>query len=143
MSKPTLQALQSGLGFNAILAEAELGSLSLTLRRIVHDHTPFIFEDLIPKRNPTVLHDVSTAIKQTNTDSPPADPQSLSVERLEKYHWSAVNTLPGLIDSSDYKSHIFGPLNLERLPDRFEEDVGKLIKQRVPEKYARTDPCEH
>jgi type I restriction enzyme M protein len=51
----------------------------------------------------------------------------LSVAELEKYLWSAADILRGSIDSSDYKSFIFGLMFLKRLSDRFEEEAEKLV----------------
>ena len=72
---------------------------------------------------------------------PPAD--LLSVSQLERYLWSAADILRGSIDSSDYKSYIFGLLFLKRLSDRFEEEAEKLIADGVPESVAWADPDEH
>ena len=72
---------------------------------------------------------------------PPAD--VLSVAQLEQYLWSAADILRGSIDSSDYKTYIFGLLFLKRLSDRFEEEAEKLITEGVPEDVAWTDPDEH
>ena len=67
----------------------------------------------------------------------------LSVSQLERYLWSAADILRGSIDSSDYKSYIFGLLFLKRLSDRFEEETEKLIGDGVSEEVAWTDPDEH
>ena len=67
----------------------------------------------------------------------------LSVAQLEQYLWSAADILRGSIDSSDYKTYIFGLLFLKRLSDRFEEEAEKLIAEGVPEDVAWTDPDEH
>ena len=67
----------------------------------------------------------------------------LSVSQLESYLWSAADILRGSIDSSDYKSYIFGLLFLKRLSDRFEEEAEKLFGEGVPEEVAWTDPDEH
>ena len=72
---------------------------------------------------------------------PPAD--ALSVAQLEQYLWSAADILRGSIDSSDYKTYIFGLLFLKRLSDRFEEEAEKLIAEDVPKDVAWTDPDEH
>ena len=72
---------------------------------------------------------------------PPAN--VLSVAQLEQYLWSAADILRGSIDSSDYKTYIFGLLFLKRLSDRFEEEAEKLIAEGVPEDVAWTDPDEH
>ena len=73
--------------------------------------------------------------------TPPAD--VLSVAQLEQSLWSAADILRGSIDSSDYKSYIFGLLFLKRLSDRFEEEAEKLIAEGLPESVAWTDPDEH
>ena len=75
------------------------------------------------------------------TPEPPAD--VLSVAQLEQYLWSAADILRGSIDSSDYKTYIFGLLFLKRLSDRFEEEAEKLIAEGVSESVAWTDPDEH
>ena len=67
----------------------------------------------------------------------------LSVAQLEQYLWSAADILRGSIDSSDYKTYIFGLLFLKRLSDRFEEEAEKLIAEGVSETVAWADPDEH
>ena len=67
----------------------------------------------------------------------------LSVSQLERYLWSAADILRGSIDSSDYKSYIFGLLFLKRLSDRFEEEAEKLVADGVAETVAWTDLDEH
>ena len=67
----------------------------------------------------------------------------LSVAQLEQYLWSAADILRGSIDSSDYKTYIFGLLFLKRLSDRFEEEAQKLIADGMSETVAWTDPDEH
>ena len=67
----------------------------------------------------------------------------LSIARLEQYLWSAADILRGSIDSSDYKTYIFGLLFLKRLSDRFEEEAEKLIAEGLPDTVAWTDPDEH
>ena len=75
------------------------------------------------------------------TPVPSAD--TLSVAQLEQYLWSAADILRGSIDSSDYKTYIFGLLFLKRLSNRFEEEAEKLIAEGVSETVAWTDPDEH
>ncbi len=77
------------------------------------------------------------------TDTPDLPADVLSVAQLEQYLWSAADILRGSIDSSDYKTYIFGLLFLKRLSDRFEEEAEKLIEEGVPEEVAWTDPDEH
>lgn len=60
-----------------------------------------------------------------------APDQKLTVEQLERYLWSAADILRGSIDSSDYKSFIFGLLFLKRLSDRFEEECDALVADRL------------
>ena len=69
--------------------------------------------------------------------------ETLGVEQLERYLWSAADILRGSIDSSDYKTYIFGLLFLKRLSDRFEEEAEKLVADGVSEDVAWTDPDEH
>lgn len=51
----------------------------------------------------------------------------LTVDQLERYLWSAADILRGSIDSSDYKSFIFGLLFVKRLSDRFDEECATLV----------------
>ena len=94
------------------------------------------------------------ATKSDRVAGPPAPSRSaaepsspseevLSVAQLEQYLWSAADILRGSIDSSDYKTYIFGLLFLKRLSDRFEEEAQKLIADGVSETVAWTDPDEH
>ncbi len=72
---------------------------------------------------------------------PPA--KTLSVDELEKHLWAAADILRGSIDSSDYKTYIFGLLFLKRLSDRFEEEADKLIADGEPEEAAWRDSDNH
>ena len=76
-------------------------------------------------------------------DTSSSSEEVLSVAQLEQYLWSAADILRGSIDSSDYKTYIFGLLFLKRLSDRFEEEAQKLIADGVSETVAWTDPDEH
>ena len=82
-----------------------------------------------------------TADPPAETASPP--PATLGVEQLERYLWSAADILRGSIDSSDYKTYIFGLLFLKRLSDRFEEEAEKLVADGMSEDVAWTGPDEH
>ena len=77
------------------------------------------------------------------TSEPEPSADLLSVSQLERYLWSAADILRGSIDSSDYKSYIFGLLFLKRLSDRFEEEAEKLVADGVSETVAWTDLDEH
>ena len=76
-------------------------------------------------------------------EAPDPPSETLSVAQLEQYLWSAADILRGSIDSSDYKTYIFGLLFLKRLSDRFEEEAEKLVADGVSEDVAWTDPDEH
>ncbi|MBZ0233266.1 MAG: N-6 DNA methylase [Deltaproteobacteria bacterium] len=55
--------------------------------------------------------------------------EKLTQAKLEGYLWSAADILRGSIDSSDYKSFIFGLLFLKRLSDRFDEECAALLAE--------------
>jgi type I restriction enzyme M protein len=86
--------------------------------------------DPTPKKSATAAN---TAAK-TNGAARPMEQvelrlgEKLSVDRLERYLWSAADILRGSIDSSDYKNFIFGFLFLKRLSDRFEEECEALVR---------------
>jgi type I restriction enzyme M protein len=77
-------------------------------------------------------------VNGTDQPEPPLTGQ-LTRDQLQRYVWSAADILRGSIDSSDYKSFIFGLLFLKRLSDRFEEECEDLRAKKLnPE-----DPDEH
>ena len=76
-------------------------------------------------------------------EAPEPRSEELSVAQLEQYLWSAADILRGSIDSSDYKTYIFGLLFLKRLSDRFEEEAEKLIAKGFSETVAWRDQDEH
>lgn len=55
----------------------------------------------------------------------------LTREQLERYLWAAADILRGSIDSSDYKSFIFGLLFLKRVSDRFDEECEQLVAEGI------------
>ncbi|WP_420870694.1 N-6 DNA methylase [Enhygromyxa salina] len=75
-------------------------------------------------------------------DELPRD-RKLTVAELEKYLWSAADILRGSIDSSDYKSFIFGLMFLKRLSDRFEEEAEKLVAEGEDPEVAWEDRDYH
>ena len=85
----------------------------------------------------------SAADSGPEVSEPEPSADLLSVSQLERYLWSAADILRGSIDSSDYKSYIFGLLFLKRLSDRFEEEAEKLVADGVSETVAWTDVDEH
>lgn len=53
----------------------------------------------------------------------------LTQQQLESHLWESANILRGSIDSSDYKSYIFGLLFLKRINDVFEEQQEVLFEK--------------
>lgn len=92
-------------------------------------------------RNADAVAGAAESMPTIERADPPA--ATLGVEQLERYLWSAADILRGSIDSSDYKTYIFGLLFLKRLSDRFEEKAEKLVAEGVSEDVAWTDPDEH
>lgn len=73
----------------------------------------------------------------------PAPGAKLTIDQLEAYLWGAADKLRGKIDSSDYKSFIFGFLFLKRLSDVFEEEADKLIAAGTAPEVAWEDRDYH
>lgn len=69
--------------------------------------------------------------------------EKLTLEELGEFLWQSADILRGSIDSSDYKSYIFGLLFLKRLSDVFEEEAEKLISDGEPDGVAWEDPDSH
>ncbi|SFQ61939.1 type I restriction enzyme M protein [Psychrobacillus psychrotolerans] len=57
----------------------------------------------------------------------------LSLQELESHLWKSADILRGSVDSSDYKSYIFGLLFLKRLSDVFEEHRHEILKEHGDE----------
>lgn len=83
------------------------------------------------------------ATPATELPEAPATGGKLTLEQLEGYLWSAADKLRGKIDSSDYKSFIFGFLFLKRLSDVFEEEAEKLIASGTAPEVAWEDRDYH
>lgn len=75
----------------------------------------------------------------------------LTINELNNHLWESANILRGQIDSSDYKSYIFGFLFLKRLSDVFEYEADKIEAREVKRgtaaatahRIAWEDPDEH
>src|SRR3989339_988873 len=75
----------------------------------------------------------------------------LKISELNNYLWGAADILRGSIDSSDYKSYIFGFLFFKRLSDVFDEEAEKIEQRELKRKaspveakrIATEDPDEH
>ena len=87
--------------------------------------------------------EASVADSAPEANEPEPSANSLNVSQLERYLWSAADILRGSIDSSDYKSYIFGLLFVKRLSDRFEEEAEKLLGDGLSEEVAWNDLDEH
>ena len=57
----------------------------------------------------------------------------LTLQELESHLWKSADILRGSVDSSDYKSYIFGLLFLKRLSDVFEEHRQEILKEHGEE----------
>ena len=130
----------------AVLAALRLRRLKELCRALDVDDTGRRKAEIVARltrRTPT------TKPPSVAPDDPPAveravpPSKALSVDELEKHLWAAADILRGSIDSSDYKTYIFGLLFLKRLSDRFEEEAEKLIAERVPEAAAWGDRDNH
>jgi type I restriction enzyme M protein len=65
----------------------------------------------------------------------------LTLQELESHLWGAANILRGKIDSSDYKTYIFGLLFFKRISDVWQEEYDeRLAKYKNKEENVwRTD----
>ena len=141
-------AAESGKGIAQVLAGLSRDRLKELCRTLNLDDSGRKKADLVAR-----LAAPAQAAERDRSPAPEADaPKAagseasadlLSVAQLERHLWSAADILRGSIDSSDYKSFIFGLLFLKRLSDQFEEETEKLITDDVPAEVAWTDPDEH
>lgn len=69
----------------------------------------------------------------------------LTQQQLESHLWESANILRGSIDSSDYKSYIFGLLFLKRINDVFEEQQENLFEKHGEKigKLLKDDPDQY
>ncbi|MBT2719198.1 type I restriction-modification system subunit M [Bacillus sp. ISL-57] len=69
----------------------------------------------------------------------------LTQQELESHLWKSADILRGSVDSSDYKSYIFGLLFLKRLNDTFEEQHLQLIREHGKEigELLANDPDQY
>lgn len=67
----------------------------------------------------------------------------ITFEEMKTKVWGAADILRGSIDSSDYKSYIFGFLFLKRLSDVFQEEAERIEKETGNKEAAWSDPDEH
>ena len=70
--------------------------------------------------------------------------ETLELDTLQNHLWQAADILRGNIDSSEYKTYIFGLLFLKRINDRFEEETEEVAAEHgIDEELARDDPDLH
>jgi len=69
----------------------------------------------------------------------------LTQQELESHLWKSADILRGSVDSSDYKSYIFGLLFLKRLNDTFEEQHQQLTQEHGAEigELLANDPDQY
>jgi len=66
----------------------------------------------------------------------------LTLQELESHLWGAANILRGKIDSSDYKTYIFGLLFFKRISDVWQEEYDERLA-KFKSKELAADPDEH
>ena len=133
---------------NEILQDLSRERLKDLCRTFVLDDSGRKKEDLVARLiRPAAASKNNTgnvpAPTRSVAEAPEPRSEELSVAQLEQYLWSAADILRGSIDSSDYKTYIFGLLFLKRLSDRFAEEAEKLIAKGFSETVAWRDPDEH
>ena len=70
--------------------------------------------------------------------------ETLELDTLQSHLWQAADILRGNIDSSEYKTYIFGLLFLKRINDRFEEETEEVAAEHgIEVDLARDDPDLH
>jgi len=134
LKREELQDICSALGLERGGREKE----ALVQRILGGSHAPAQLAPSSPKPGPGRN---SQPPQQLPLEPPSTD--TLSVDQLERYLWSAADILRGSIDSSDYKNYIFGLLFLKRLSDVFEEEAEKLLAQGEPAEVAWEDRDSH
>ena len=73
----------------------------------------------------------------------PDPPDTLSVAQLVQYHGCAADLCRGLINSSDYRTHVFDLLFLNRPSDRFDDEVATLVVGGVSPGVTWIESDEH
>lgn len=142
-SRDRLKELCRGLGLNdggkekAVLVERLSGARKdeLAVRAYAHVAEPSV--GVVRERS------VRSGVAAKNRAAEPIEivpGEKLTLPKLEAHLWSAADILRGSIDSSDYKSFIFGLVFLKRLSDRFDEECDAL--RAVPGADIE-DPDEH
>jgi Type I restriction-modification system methyltransferase subunit len=64
--------------------------------------------------------------------------ETLELDTLQSHLWQAADILRGNIDSSEYKTYIFGLLFLKRINDRFEEETEEVAAEHGIDVDRRT-----
>ena len=132
-------------GFAALLGELQRDELKLVCEALGLDPTGRE-KGLLVQRilgGPGAMSGPSNGKGAAPEVSEPGSGAKLTIDQLEAYLWGAADKLRGKIDSSDYKSFIFGFLFLKRLSDVFEEEAEKLIAAGTAPEVAWEDRDYH